>query len=296
MLSMQSVRRVSAATMVVAAVAAPTPARADITEYPLNPSATPLARAMANDPALVRRAVFSALPPSSKPAAVSTTRLAGFPRTRRQLRDPEHRQRASGRRPQRRAGLGLRVAGSIDSRCARRRDHAHRSARPREGQLPVVQLPLPLGGVPGVRRRRLQRLVHRRARPLDLDGRDDRGPGRSTRPRTSRVDRKGNPIRINRAGVETMRRAYAKGTTFDGATRLLRASTPVTPGPASPVPVDLRPGRSHLRLGGLPRQPARQPAHALHLRARARTQLSNLGSTANQAGRRNASRPALRVS
>ena len=27
-----------------------------------------------------------------------------------------------------------------------------------------------------------------------------------------------------------MRRAYAKGTTFDGATRLLRASTPITPG------------------------------------------------------------------
>lgn len=79
MLSMQSVWRVSAATMVMAAVAAPTPARADITEYPLNPSATPLARAMTNDHALVRRAVFSALPPSSKPAAVSTTRLAGFP-------------------------------------------------------------------------------------------------------------------------------------------------------------------------------------------------------------------------
>ena len=51
-----------------------------IKEYPLDPSATPLARAMARERSLVRRAVFSAVPPASKPAAVSTTKLAGFPR------------------------------------------------------------------------------------------------------------------------------------------------------------------------------------------------------------------------
>ena len=53
---------------------------------------------------------------------------------------------------------------------------------------------------------------------------------RITAPNNFAVDRDGNPIRINKAGVDTMRRAYARGTTYDGATRLLRASTPVTPG------------------------------------------------------------------
>jgi hypothetical protein len=51
-----------------------------------------------------------------------------------------------------------------------------------------------------------------------------------TAPRNFAVDRERNPIRINRAGVDTMRRSSARGTTFDGATRLLRASTPITPG------------------------------------------------------------------
>jgi hypothetical protein len=49
-------------------------------------------------------------------------------------------------------------------------------------------------------------------------------------PRNFAVDRKGNLIRINKAGVDTMRRRNARGTTFDGATRVLRASTPITPG------------------------------------------------------------------
>jgi hypothetical protein len=49
-------------------------------------------------------------------------------------------------------------------------------------------------------------------------------------PRNFAVDRRRNPIRINRSGVDTMRRRNARGTTFDGATRLLRASTRITPG------------------------------------------------------------------
>jgi hypothetical protein len=76
-------RRRCALSALAAAVLVPTfaapPRRGDIVEFPRDPSATPIAKAMARDPALVRRAVFSAVPPSSKPAAVSTTRLAGFP-------------------------------------------------------------------------------------------------------------------------------------------------------------------------------------------------------------------------
>jgi hypothetical protein len=51
-----------------------------------------------------------------------------------------------------------------------------------------------------------------------------------TAPNNFAVDRRRNPIRINRAGVDTMRRRNARGTTFDGATRVLRASTPITRG------------------------------------------------------------------
>ena len=43
-------------------------------------------------------------------------------------------------------------------------------------------------------------------------------------------DIQGNPIRVNRVGDTTMTAARAKGTTYDGATRRLRASTPIRPG------------------------------------------------------------------
>ena len=43
-------------------------------------------------------------------------------------------------------------------------------------------------------------------------------------------DPEGNPITINAAGVTSMTAAEAAGTTYDGATPLLVASTPITPG------------------------------------------------------------------
>ena len=46
-------------------------------------------------------------------------------------------------------------------------------------------------------------------------------------------DPKGNPITINAAGVTSMTAGQATGTTYDGATPLLSAATPITPGPHS---------------------------------------------------------------
>jgi hypothetical protein len=43
-------------------------------------------------------------------------------------------------------------------------------------------------------------------------------------------DSKGHIISVNAAGPARMSSAFAKGTTYGGATRALRASTPVTPG------------------------------------------------------------------
>jgi hypothetical protein len=49
-------------------------------------------------------------------------------------------------------------------------------------------------------------------------------------PHNFAFDPNGNPITVNAAGVTSMTAAYADGTTYDGATPLLQASTPVTPG------------------------------------------------------------------
>jgi hypothetical protein len=51
-----------------------------------------------------------------------------------------------------------------------------------------------------------------------------------TAPRNFAFDELGNPVTINSAGPWTINEANAAGTSFNGATSLLRATTPVTPG------------------------------------------------------------------
>jgi hypothetical protein len=230
MSSIRSVRRRSAAPLAIAAVAVtPAPASADIFEYPLNPSATPLARAIASDPSIVIRGSFSALPPSAKPAAVSTTRLAGFPRrgdsfvilsngNARLADDPND----SGTAGSQSRGPSIRGARDvvmlrIDLRIPKGVNCLSFNFRFLSEEYPEFVQD-----------------IYNDAFIAELDDsswtagtKDD--PVISA-PGNFAVDRQGNPIRINRAGVETMRRRYARGTTFDGATRLLRASTRITPG------------------------------------------------------------------
>ena len=226
---MQSFRRWSALTAGVGALVAPAAANADIVEYPRNPSATPLARAMAGDTSIVRRAVFSALPPSSRPAAVSTTRLAGFPRSGQsfailstgnaRLADDANDAPDSGSQSRGPSIRGARdvVIMRIDLRIPRGANCLSFNFRFLSEEYPEF-----VGD------------IYNDAFIAELDNsswtaatKDDpkiSAPGNFAR------DREGNPIRINRAGVETMRRSLARGTTFDGATRLLRASTKITPG------------------------------------------------------------------
>jgi uncharacterized repeat protein (TIGR01451 family) len=54
-----------------------------------------------------------------------------------------------------------------------------------------------------------------------------------TAPDNFAFDPSSNPISINAAGMTSMTAANAAGTTYDGATPLLSASTPITPGPHS---------------------------------------------------------------
>jgi hypothetical protein len=51
-----------------------------------------------------------------------------------------------------------------------------------------------------------------------------------TAPRNFAADAAGRPIRVNSIGNTSVAASRAEGTTYDAATRLLRASTRVTPG------------------------------------------------------------------
>lgn len=51
-----------------------------------------------------------------------------------------------------------------------------------------------------------------------------------TAPNSFARDAKGNLISVNAAGVASVTKSRAKGTTYDAATRVLRASTPISPG------------------------------------------------------------------
>lgn len=226
----RSVRRWSAAPLAVAAVTlSPASARSDIVEYPKDPSATPLAKAMAGDPAIVRRAVFSALPPSSRPAAVSTTRLAGFPRSGKsfamlstgnaRLADDDNDAPDSGSEAR-----GPSIRGARDVVIMRIDLDIPRGANCLSFNFRFLSEEYP----------EFVNDVYNDAFVAELDRSTwtaaDKTDPRITAPDNFAVDRNGNPIRINRAGVDTMRRRYARGTTYDGATRMLRASTPITRG------------------------------------------------------------------
>jgi hypothetical protein len=223
-------RSAACCTLAVAAAAvAPAAASAQIIEYPKNPSATPLAKAMAGDPAIVRRAVFSALPPSAKPAAVSLTPLAGFPRSgdsfailstgNARLADDANISGDSGSQSRGPSIRGARdvVIMRIDLRIPSDANCLSFNFRFLSEEYPEF-----VGD------------IYNDAFIAELDRSNWNASSKQdptiTAPRNFAVDRKGNPIRINRAGVDTMRRRYARGTTYDGATRMLRASTRVTPG------------------------------------------------------------------
>lgn len=213
----------------VAATALSNPAASGvIVEYPADPSATAVARAMADDPRIVRRAVFSAVPPGSKPAAVSTTRLAGFPRPRSgssyailtngnaRLADDPNDSPESGS-----------TAGGPSIRGAR------------DVTIMRIDLRIPKGAnCLSFRFRFLSEEYpefvgdeFNDAFIAELDGSNWRASDKEapaiSAPRNFAVTSNRRPIRINRIGTTAMRAAFAKGTTYDGATRILRASTRV---------------------------------------------------------------------
>ncbi|MDQ3631544.1 MAG: choice-of-anchor L domain-containing protein [Actinomycetota bacterium] len=222
-------RRITAAAVLLAGVAVAAPASAAIVEYPLDPSATPIAKAMARDPALVRRAVFSALPPSSKPAAVSTTRLGGFPTSgssfgilstgNAKIADDPNSSTESGSESRGPAIRGARdvVIMRVDLRVPRGANCLSFDFRFLSEEFPEFVGEIFNDAF----------IAELGISNWDASGKED---PTITAPNNFARDTKGNPIRVNRVGDTTVSAGQARGTTFDGATRRLRASTRVKPG------------------------------------------------------------------
>lgn len=215
----------------VAALGMQSVAEARITPTPKRTSATPLARAMAVDSDQIRRAFFSIIPPRGHPAAVSTTRFNGFPRH----------------------GRSFAILSTGDTRKA---DDRNRSGFTGSANLgPLVR------GARDVLIMRIDLAVPRNANCLTFRfrflseeypefvddlfndafiaeiGESEWDAGRSEElspnifsPRNFAVDSEGRPIRVNRVGDTTMSARAARSTTYDGGTRILRASTPIESG------------------------------------------------------------------
>ena len=193
--------------------------------------ATLLARAMMADQHQLINGRFAALPPDGQPNAVSTEPLAGFPRN------------------------GSEYA-ILTNGCAKLADYHKYAGRPgcKDNGIPVR-------GTRDLTTLRLYLMVPKGANCLsfrfrflsqefpkflgsqyndgfiaELDytnwnsGLSGPSDPHISAPHNFAKDSLGNIISIHGAGAATMRAAYAKGTTYGGATRILRASTPITRG------------------------------------------------------------------
>ncbi len=193
--------------------------------------ATQLARAMMADPHQLLSGRYAALPPDNRPNAVSTEPLAGFPRK----------------------GKSYAI---MTSGCAQLADHHRYAGRPG-----CKDNGVPLRGTRDLNIVRLVVRVPRSANCLsfrfrylsqeyptfvgsqyndgfiaELDytswssGLSGPSDPHISAPHDFAKDAHGNIITINSAGPEAFTKANAAGTTYGGATRVLRASTRVTPG------------------------------------------------------------------
>lgn len=193
--------------------------------------ATLLAQTMMANPSQLINGRFAAVPPDGHPNAISTEPLAGFPRK------------------------GSRYA-ILTSGCATLADHKRYAGRPgcKDNGIPLrgtrdlTTLRLYLRVTKGenclsFRFRYLSQEFPRFVgsqfndgfvAELDytswISGLSGPSDPHISAPHDFAKDPNGNIISINAVGPAAMKRSYANGTTYGGATRVLRASTPITPG------------------------------------------------------------------
>jgi hypothetical protein len=222
-------RRTAAFAALGATALGAAPAQADIDPIRQRTAALPVARAMAEDPRIIRRAFFSIVPPVGNPAGVGDSRLAEFPRHGRtygllssgnvQFADDRNRSRNRGA-----ANLGPLVRGARDVIIMRIDLRVPRNANCLTFRFRFLSEEFP----------EFVNDIFNDAFIAELDDSnwDASGPEDPTisAPRNFAVDSQGRPIRVNAVGDTSMSSRNARGTTYDGATRVLRASTPVRSG------------------------------------------------------------------
>ena len=196
--------------------------------------ATQLARSMMADPHLLVSGRFAALPPDNRPAAISTEPLASFPR-----RGKAYAILTSGcaRLADHPKGAGLPGPGCLDNGIAIRGTR----------DLTILRLTLRVPSQSHCLSFRFRFLSQEFPQFLGSIYNDgfiaelDQSTWNSganghvndphiSAPRDFAKDSKGHIISIHGAGAATMKTSYARGTTYGGATRVLRASTPIAPG------------------------------------------------------------------
>ncbi len=194
--------------------------------------ATLLARAMMANPHQLINGRFAAVPPDGHPNAVSTMPLAGFPRQ----------------------GSAYAILTNGCATLAGQHRYAGRpgckdNGIPVRGTRDLTTLRLYLNVPHGANCLSFRFRYLSQEFPKFLGSRYNDGfiaeldytnwySGRSgdindphiSAPHNFAKDSQGNIISIHGAGAATMRASYAKGTTYGGATRILRASTPISGG------------------------------------------------------------------
>jgi hypothetical protein len=227
-------RTLAAGAAIVAVSAAATTADARIRALPsvdsqFRKNATKLAKSMAANPKQVVRGRFSLLPPGGRPVAISTTRLASFPRK----------------------GKSYGILSTGDARDAGKKNKSDSLSRGNGG--PFVR------GARDIVIFRVDLRVPKSANCLSLRFRflteefpeyvgsdfndafiaelgDSTWSSRSNEdptiiaPDNFALDPNSHLISVNGAGPAAVDSSSAKGTTYDGATGVLRASSPVSPG------------------------------------------------------------------
>jgi len=196
-----------------------------------HPDAVTLARAAVADPSIVVGAAYTALPPNGSPVAVATDSLASFPTS----------------------GGDYAILTTGDATLAPTANTSESSGAD-VGGAPVrgntdfdvvvlridLDVPASANCLVGMDFRFLSEEYpeyvgtrYNDAFIAELDRSTWRTSGVSdiVAPDNFAFDPQGNPITINAAGATSMTSVNAGGTTYDGATPLLTAATPITPGP-----------------------------------------------------------------
>ena len=192
-------------------------------------AARKLARAIVTNRRWIRGASFSALPPFGDPSAISTKRLAGFPRHGKsfgilttgdaKLADDKNNSGSTGQQ-----NGGPSIRGSRDVTIFRITLQVPKKANCLSVRFRFLSEEFP----------EFVNDLFNDAFIAELDVSNwDAGSTSNPKivaPHNFATDADGNPIRVNSVGDANVTAGRAKGTTYDGATRILRASTPVSRG------------------------------------------------------------------